>query len=107
MFLDGLPSNAVVFVEPAAPLPVARFSGLAGGIHDIGEEHGRENALDIGVLGFASPGDEFLDVAGQSVEVADPGRMITAGILDELRAGYAFDILPAEIDRSHGVAFAV
>jgi hypothetical protein len=36
-----------VAVEQVAPAAVAELGGAAGGLHDIGEEHGDQNAIGL------------------------------------------------------------
>src|SRR5262249_43982075 len=80
-----LPADqAVMGVEPFSPAAVAQLGGAVGGIDDVGKQHGREDAI---VLGIATrPGDELLDLVDDGVGVADPGRVIRARELDVLRA---------------------
>ena len=75
----------VELVEDGTPLAVARFCGAHGRVHDVGEEHGGQQPC--GGVDPACPGDEFLHLVDDGVELAGPRQDVGPGGGDQACPG--------------------
>jgi hypothetical protein len=80
---SGLDELVMPF-EQFAPRGVAELRRAAGGIRDVGEHDGREDALGIGRP--AAAGQELLDLPDDRVGVLRPHRVVCARELHQARA---------------------
>src|SRR5947208_15989705 len=65
---------------------------------DVGEEHSREYAVELGLF-VTDPGKETLDLIEQCVLVTDPEEVVIPGELHELGALDLAGHLPGGVDR--------
>jgi hypothetical protein len=56
-----------VAIKDLAPSPVAEGGGAPGGVDDVGEEHGREDAIRFGF--GRSAGEELAEHSDRSFDV--------------------------------------
>src|SRR5882757_8486886 len=66
---------------------VAQLDGAVRPIDDIGEQHGCQNPLKVGLLTLPLPCDEFLDLPAQLGHIALEETVSPVRVLDILRAG--------------------
>ena len=82
----------IMELEAIVPDPIAQRGRLLGGAHDVGEEHGSEEASRVSYV--ARPCQELLDLAWK-VGVARPWDVIGAGDLDVASTGNVFGQIAA------------
>src|SRR6266545_6413829 len=83
VLLDEPTCHLVVCVEEPAPSPIPEFTGPAGGIHDIGEEHRGQHPIRL--LAPPDAGQELLHRLQYEVGVFPNHRYVRAWNLQELR----------------------
>src|SRR6478672_5292585 len=66
---------------------VAHLDGTVRRIDDIGEQHGCQNPLKVGLLTLPLPGDEFLDLPAQLGHIALEESVSPVRVFDIPRAG--------------------
>jgi len=74
--------GAVMTIDERAPAAVTQLSGLRRRPDDVGENHRREHAVEVGLL-VADLRNEPLDLAEQLVLVPCPEEVVDAGERDE------------------------
>src|SRR5258707_13780210 len=82
---------------------VAHLDGTVRRIDDIGEQHGCQNPLKVGLLTLPLPGDEFLDLPAQLGHIALEESVSPVRVLDILRAGNLRGHIPADLYRDQPV----
>jgi len=92
--------GVVMLLHEVSPSSVTELGNLLGRPDDVGEEHGREDPVELGILTL-DLADEALDLV-EEVGALDPSVHLP-GKLDELRAGDAFGDVPAVFDRHRAV----
>src|SRR3990172_7522711 len=80
------PHDPVVVLADLAPPGVAQRGGVGRRVDDVGEQHGREDAIGRALFQADGP-HETLDLRQDGVLVARPRVMVGANQLDECRAG--------------------
>src|SRR4051794_723553 len=83
MVAELLSSCPLVRLEELAPAAVAQLGGGPGGVDDVGEQDRGENPVALG--GLAAARQELLDLAQHALAVAEPGRVVVARELGQLR----------------------
>ena len=73
---------APVALEHLAPALIAELGRGAGGVDDVREQHGREDAIGLGRV--AGAGQELLHLVDQLLGALAPGQVVAAGQLDQL-----------------------
>jgi len=96
---DQFQRKLVVIPEQPNPALVPHLGGAAGGTDDIGEQHGRQHALQLtrGAM-FAMAGNELLDVTEHRLVLAGPERVVASVIFDIFDARNCGGELAAERD---------
>ena len=78
-------TDRVVALEQLAPASVAqRAAAVSVDADDVGEEHGGEHALGLGMPAHA--GQELLDLVEDRLGVVEVRQVVCSGQLDQLRA---------------------
>ena len=81
---------------------VAYLGGLARGVDDVGEHHGRKDPLQVRAAGGSVTGQKFLDVADQRLGIASPEAVIAFSIFDVACPRDLRSQLAAQIDNFRG-----
>ena len=96
-----------MLIELSAPSRVADFRRVAGRVDDVGEEHGRQDALgrDRRVMPFA--GHELFDIGADAPVIAGRHPVIAAGIFDVFGPGDPLGEVARSFDGHHRVGLAM
>jgi hypothetical protein len=96
--------DVVVTRAQLAPTAVAEPGGVPCRIDDVGEQHGGQHP--VGRMLMPLPGEEFLDLAGDRLDVADGRPVVDALEFDDSRRRDSHGDLARVLDRDR-FAFAV
>ena len=76
--------HRVVRFEQVSPRTITKCRRVLGGCDDVGEEHGRKNAIGVG--GSMCAGEEILDLVRDRHVIAKKGDVVIPRELNEFRA---------------------
>jgi hypothetical protein len=100
-----LPAHrAVVAVEQSVPAAIAQFGRALGRVDDVGEHHGRQDSVDLGLA--ARAGQKLLGLADNPVDDfrLEQGNMIIPGQFDVFRARNILGEITPVLDRQRLIA---
>src|SRR4029077_5182355 len=98
--------DRVMTGEKLPPCPVAESRSLRCGSDDVGEEHRREVSVELGLL-TPKTRQEGLNGLDELLDVAEVGRILAPGELDESRSRNHVRDIARFADRSVGVSGAL
>jgi hypothetical protein len=75
MLLNRLFRQTIVTIEQFVPAVVSDFHSHTRGADDVGEKNGRQDPIRFGKSAVAMPGDEFFNVADQSLARSSKARV--------------------------------
>lgn len=109
---EFMTDGRIVPGQHVAPAPVTQLGSTRGRADDIGEQYGDQDAVRRRTLAdagrtLADAGKELLDLIQNRVLVPDPGKMVNAGKLDQLRVGDAGRDIPSLFELCGSVARSV
>ena len=102
--LELTANHGVVRVEQIAPASVPELAHEVGGMDDVAEHDGRQDAIGVDATHAR---EEFLDLGDDRIAVADVRQMLVAGKLRVARARDVLGEIPSVTDEDGAVALPV